>query len=241
MNADLAGMSRYQNGEYASANPTWHEEDSAWKAGHILRLLQQEGLEPATVCEIGCGAGGVLSSLHEQLPSSEVLVGYDVAPQAIELAQRHATSRLRFVQGEFVPASAPYDLALLVDLIEHVENPFELLRDVARNCRYCVLHIPLDMSADMVIRGTPLTRVRSLVGHIHYFTKDLALALLAETGFDVVAHAYTGSMVDRPARSPKTLLARIPRKALFGVAPDFTARVLGGYSLLVLARSRLSR
>ena len=58
--------SRYEDGRYAAANPTWHEEDSPWKAGRIASLLARHGLLPATmatVAEVGCGAAGAVGHL----------------------------------------------------------------------------------------------------------------------------------------------------------------------------------
>ncbi len=31
----------YTNGTYLQQNPVWHQDDSAWKAGHILRILER--------------------------------------------------------------------------------------------------------------------------------------------------------------------------------------------------------
>ncbi len=77
---------RYVGGEYLGHNPTWHVEDSAWKAEQILAALKRNGLHPATVCEVGCGAGEILSQLHARLPSHVVFTGYEISPQAHALA-----------------------------------------------------------------------------------------------------------------------------------------------------------
>ena len=56
----MSGM--YTSGEYLEKNPHWHAADSPWKAGQILKMIQKNGLHPATVCEVGCGAGEILKS-----------------------------------------------------------------------------------------------------------------------------------------------------------------------------------
>jgi hypothetical protein len=45
----------YETNEYLDNNPTWHVEDSSWKAGQILKIIQRSNLQPNSICEIGCG------------------------------------------------------------------------------------------------------------------------------------------------------------------------------------------
>ena len=47
----------YTDGTYFSNNRTWHVEDSPWKARQIEGIMEQNRLNPMTVCEVGCGAG----------------------------------------------------------------------------------------------------------------------------------------------------------------------------------------
>ncbi len=55
----------YTSGEYLAKNPTWHIEDSSWKAMQIIRMIAQNHLAPKTICEVGCGAGEILKQLQE--------------------------------------------------------------------------------------------------------------------------------------------------------------------------------
>ena len=47
----------YTNQQYLKANPTWHDEDSPWKASQVMALLARNRLAAKKVAEIGCGAG----------------------------------------------------------------------------------------------------------------------------------------------------------------------------------------
>jgi hypothetical protein len=80
----MASLDRYTGDQYLGDNPDWHVADSAWKAEQILKAL--EGARPATICEVGCGAGEILRQLDDRLRPQR-LVGYEVAPAAIELAE----------------------------------------------------------------------------------------------------------------------------------------------------------
>ena len=103
----------YTTGEYAQRNPTYHVEDSAFKAGHILRLIHKHKLQPRTICEVGCGAGGILRQLQDALPGDVQFDGYEISPQAFSLSQERANKRLRFHCASLPPDPAPaFDLLL---------------------------------------------------------------------------------------------------------------------------------
>ena len=74
------------------------------------------------------------------------------------------------------------------------------------------------------------------MGHLHYFTKETALETIRYCGYEVIDFNFTARAIDLPNRGLRTNLMRIPRILLSKVAPDFAARVLGGWSLMVLAK-----
>ena len=91
-------------------------------------------------------------------------------------------------------------------------------------------------SVSSVLRSTPIISARKLVGHIHYFTKETALATLKDTGYDVIDYFYTSGAVELKNKSMKTNCLKIPRKLLYLLNKDLAVRLLGGFSLLVLAK-----
>jgi 2-polyprenyl-3-methyl-5-hydroxy-6-metoxy-1,4-benzoquinol methylase len=230
---DPTQASRYVDGRYEETNPDWHDEDAPWKSKRIADFLEDQGIAPSSVCDLGCGAGGVLAGLAERLPAA-TLVGYDISPQAVELARRlHPGVEVRPGEPDYGTAE-PFDLVMLVDVFEHVEDYLGFLRRVAPLGKRLLCHVPLDMSAQMVARGEPILRVREQVGHLHYFSKDTALATLRDAGYRIEATRYLGETIDTPNRTWRMKLASWPRRICFRLAPDLTVRLLGGYSLLVL-------
>lgn len=226
----------YSDGTYFRNNPDWHVDDSAWKASHIAAILARNGVEPGTVCEIGCGAGEVLRSLAGRMPAATRFVGYDISPDAYRLCAPKAGGNLEFRLGNLLAEDAHFDLAMAIDVFEHVEDYFDFLRRLRTKARFKVFHIPLDLSALALVRGRPLMEARRSVGHIHYFDKDTALAALEDTGYEVMDWRYTCGRTELPNVGWKTRMLKAPRQALFRMNPDMAARALGGYSLLALAR-----
>jgi hypothetical protein len=124
----------------------------------------------------------------------------------------------------------------VIDVFEHIEDYFCFLRKLRPKGEYKIFHIPLDLSVQTVLRGTPLLKGRELVGHIHYFTKETALASLKDTGYEILDYFYTPGLIELATRDWKRLLLKLPRKWLFSLNKELTVKILGGFSLIVLAK-----
>lgn len=225
----------YTGGQYAAEHPSWHAEDSAWKAEQIHRMMTRNRLDPQTICEIGCGAGEILRQLHERMGPTVRFLGREVSPQALDLCRKRESERIHFELDNGLERQEHFDVILLIDLIEHVPDYLGLLARIRNQSDHKVLHIPLDISVQTVWRASPFERLRRQVGHIHYFTKEIALDAIRSSGYEVVDWFYTSPSTQLPATSSLMRAARVPRQLLFALNKDFTVRVLGGYSLMVLA------
>jgi SAM-dependent methyltransferase len=226
----------YTGGKYLEHNPTWHVEDSPWKARQIYQMLDRNRLAPQTVGEIGCGAGEILAVLQKMLPAEVSFHGYDISPQAVGLALPRSGPDLEFHQADLLESTEHFELLLTIDVIEHVEDVFGFLRRLRPRGDYHIFHIPLDMSVSAVLRGTPLTWARENLGHVHYFSAETALAILRDTGYSVLDHFYTAAVLELNRRTPRQRLIRIPSLISWRLSPSLTAKVLSGFSLLILAR-----
>jgi SAM-dependent methyltransferase len=224
---------QYLDGRYREANPGWHVEDSPWKARLVCELLAQHGVTPERVGDVGCGVGEVLRLLHERFPTSQC-IGFDVSPYALSQARTRQTDGLSFRSFD-LDQSGDFDLALLLDVIEHVEDYFSLLRWVRSRARLQVLLIPLDLSALSVLRPHALVGARSSLGHIHYFVRATATRTLEDCGLRILYAQYVWPPT--PRSSVKHHVLHFARLAVSTVSPDIAAKVLGGSSLLVLATS----
>jgi SAM-dependent methyltransferase len=230
---------RYSDGEYLAANPTWGEEDSVWKAERIHDLWLRAGLPiPGTVAEIGCGAGRILAALQSRFPDTVVYSGFDIAPAAIRMAQKHAGKGLAYYCEDLTKSDLKFDALLCIDVFEHVENPFEFLRTIRRLAPIVVFNIPLEMHVAGVLINHQLW-TRRHYGHLHFYTAAVALETLKECGYSVIGHDYVSRLMDLP-RSASEYVFWLPRKVLSLLSREVSARILGGTSLLVVARGEVS-
>lgn len=229
---------RYQDGSYLAHNPDWDRSDSKWKAQHVGTILNEANLSPVRICEVGCGAGEILVHLGKSFPDA-LLTGFDISTDASRFWKNHEGQGIQFYCADFLTSvnQQQYDCILLLDVIEHLANPFSFLEAIRERAKFFVFHFPLDLSASTVLNEKPLLRQRKTVGHIHYFTKELALALLRESGFEVMHWRYTNASLSGPSQTFKTRLASLPRRLAYLINKDFGVRLLGGETLMVLAKA----
>jgi SAM-dependent methyltransferase len=226
----------YVNGQYLAKNPGWHVDESPWKARQIHRMLKKQNLNPHTICEVGCGAGEVLNELQKLLQDQSVFWGYDISPQAIALCTPKTNERLHFKLADIRhEQNVFFEMLLVLDVFEHVEDSFGFLRALKKKGENKIFHIPLDISLQSVLRSDGLLHTRDLYGHIHYYTKETALRTLQDTGYKILDYFYTPRAVETGGAQLKRKVLYFPRRLFFGINHDLAVRILGGFSLLVLA------
>lgn len=231
-------LDRYLNGDYATKNPEWDRSDASWKAEKLTELLFANEISPSSIVEVGCGSGAILEALAEYFPDAS-LAGFDIAPGASQFWKEASKKGIKFKLADYCLLNEPVpDLLLLMDVLEHIGNPWEFLESIKDRSKLLAIHFPLDLSASSVLREYPLLKVRDKVGHLHFFTRGLALSLLEETGFDIIEARYTGAALNAPQRSFKTKCFSLIRRVVYFFNKDIGARALGGETLMVLAKPR---
>ena len=227
----------YIDGEYLKSNPRWHVDEAQFKVNQILRMMRKHQLRPQSICDVGCGAGEVLRLLHDRMDNRCVFCGYDISPHALEMCKGRANERVHFKLGDVGQQAEGtfFDLMLVLDVVEHVEDYFGFLTAIRPKSELKIFHIPLDLSVQTVLRKGALQKRRRLHSHIHYFTKETALATLRDSGYQILDYFFTSHSIECGDEIGQKIL-RIPRKLCFAVHQELTVRMLGGYSLLALAR-----
>jgi ubiquinone/menaquinone biosynthesis C-methylase UbiE len=244
----------YTSGEYLKKNPTWHVGESSWKAREIRHMMLRNNLMPKTICEAGCGAGEILKLLEKNMDDECTFWGYEISPQAFELCKDRASEKLHFKLSDITKEKDVFfDLLLIVDVLEHMEDYFSFLREIKPKSQYKIIQLPMDISVRSVLRRD-LTRYRDSYGHIHYFTKELALQTLKDLGYEVVDYFYTYEKVEElPGASDgleKNFLIRLRKRlgkmkrslfkardtVCFVIHEDLAVRILGRWRLLLLVK-----
>lgn len=230
-------QSMYESGEYLENNPGWHAHSAPYKARWIADILARNEIIPGKLVEVGCGSGQILVELASRYPQTR-FAGYDISPQAMAIAGPKATDRLKFHHADFLTLDSDpeIDVAMAIDVFEHVEDYIGFIRSLRSRATWKLFHIPLDLSVQALLRGTGIMSARNRMGHVHYFYKDTALATLKDCGYEVIDWNYTHATETLPNQAFRTRALNIPRKLLRAINEDFSVRLTGGSSMMVLAR-----
>lgn len=228
----------YTGGAYLANNPTWDIADAGWKAAAIYSLLQKNNIAAANVTEVGCGAGGNLAELLKKDSNIKSLAGYDISPQAIELARKQAPAKISFFNEDITKNETLHtNLMLVIDVVEHVDDFYGFLRKLKPKSDYFIFHIPLDLSCRTIMKPHVLLQQRQSVGHIHYYSKEMAEWALTDTGYEIIDWVYTKPVVDvEPAGSMKRAVKKVLRNISFALNKNWSVKMWGGYSIMVLAK-----
>jgi SAM-dependent methyltransferase len=146
------------------------------------------------VLDVGCGGGSVAKAVKRERPDLEVLA-CDVSRSAIAAASESAEGvDFRLATAERLPfADGELDFVWIFDVLEHVDDPERVLREVARVLKpgggfHIVL--PLEGQPRTLYRlvgcGTRWTAKVRHGGHIQIFSADRFCAMAAGCGLPVV-------------------------------------------------------
>ncbi len=194
------------------------------------------------VLEAGCGNGKFGAELvragnHvvgvDRSPSVPLSAGYDnVIPADLEFGLKSALGN----------AASQFDRILLLDVLEHLRDPNQLLQDskvlLAPRGRL-IVSVPNAVNATvrlMVLFGRFRYRDRGILdwSHLRFFTAKTIRALLEEHGYRVAGRHYTVVPLERviPMRSGNRLLRFANRvlRGLTALAPGLFA-----YEILLIA------
>ena len=169
------------------------------------------------VLDVGCGEGFLAKELHE---SGNRVYGVDALP-----APRHADSFAGYAQrdldtglgGAF--ANRQFDRVLLMDVLEHLRSPENLLGEaLARLRRNGYLLVSVPNVANITVRamllfGTWAYTERGIMDrtHLRFYTRRSARRMIEQAGFRIVEEKMTVMPIEvvigSPDRNPILKLA----------------------------------
>jgi len=105
----------------------------------IIRFVSK--FKKANIIDIGCGTGSItipIGSLGYDI------TGIDVDKKSIEIAKkRNVFEKVKFFTKKIQEVKEKYDIALSTQVLEHLENPLEMMKEISRITRkYAVITVP---------------------------------------------------------------------------------------------------
>ena len=204
----------------------WRALGARIKADHVVALCA--GRTFGRVVEVGCGDGALLAELSSR-GLADRFDGFEVSPEGVEIARRRGiprVERLEAYPGDRIPAEdGDYDLAICSHVLEHVEDPAPVVRELTRVAQLVLVEVPLE---DNPSARRPARRSEALrIGHVQELSRADVLALLHTAGLRVVDELSDALPYEHQAffgGGPKARVRWAVRNGVHAVAPRLAQR-----------------
>ncbi len=176
---------KYSTDEYYRLNPSLHTEDSLFKARAIINLIEQLpvsklfGKGQVKILDVGGGAGVLSFLICEYLARQGARVdsiAYDLSRGSLK-KQLENNRHISLATSDFeaVKCGAPYDLILLVDVIEHIEENHDFAEQINELATYVIYNIPLEKNLIDFLKylkslGNYYQMREDTLGHLHFYS-----------------------------------------------------------------------
>lgn len=169
--------------QYEDASPEWRELGGINKARNIVEVSST--YQFSTALDVGAGDGAVLKWLAaaQFVPEFHALEISDSGLEKIVARQLSSVKRVSKFDGYTIPYSdKAFEVATCSHVMEHVEHPRLLLREIGRVAEYQIFEVPIDFSFSVD------KKVKHFLsyGHINIFTPALFRFLLLSEGFEIL-------------------------------------------------------
>jgi len=174
--------------QYTDTMTEWREVCGKYKAANILKVCRNHRFAKALEC--GAGEGSILKFLDESGTFSQ-LAALEISDSGVARILQRKLPRLKDVRkfdGYTIPyPDKTFDMAFCSHVLEHVEHPRILLRELKRVSNFQVFEVPLDYSASVDRKTGHFLSY----GHINIYTPSLFRFLLKSEGYEIVSELLT--------------------------------------------------
>lgn len=219
----------YAFSENQSGNPAVGFFRRLWEAQKVRSFRKLVGPGRKKILDVGCGEGRFLSILKQYGEPEWELVGIDFDGPAVKRCCRRGFRAEAGRIEDFHPVEK-FDVVIMFQLIEHVEDPAAIARKVQSILNpggYFIVETPNPSSLDYQAFK------RSYWGHYHFprhwnlFTRENLRKILTESGFKVVQETYL--------LSPACWIVSLHNLVLDKTLPSFLVRFFHFQNPILLA------
>ncbi len=192
-----------------------------WRFDVLRRELRRLGITPGKALEIGCGHGVLRQQMEEAF---EVAVdGCDLNSQALEMAPPGRGRRLVYNVFDRLPEMCgAYEMILLMDVIEHLEDDLDFLQTSLRHLRPGGI-VALNVPAYMAL----YSKYDKVAGHKRRYNRARISSLFEQSNVTPLAIANWGFSLVPILALRKLVLSFVSEKETIGVGFEPSGRAIG--------------
>lgn len=224
--------SKYDN-LYSNKTEAWRKLGALDKSYNIISISKGHSFH--NVVEIGAGDGNILKILSEN-EFSDNYVAVEISQSAIEQIKakniKDLTQTIQFDGYKLPFADKEFDLAICSHVIEHVEHPRILLREIKRISKKQIFEIPIDFSINVDKKTSHFVSY----GHINIFTPGLFNFLLKTEGFEILKTRntlYRNEIISfKHGKISLEYMSFLAKKALWKIVPSLMTIKPNAYTVM---------
>lgn len=166
-----------------------HYEWNMTRTRLSLSLLKSS---PPNCIDIACGQGYALRLLKTKNPQTDVY-GIDLSKQRLDALAEMIDGHFAVASVESIPFGKKFKLALLLEVLEHVEVPrnrgfLKAIYELLEPDGLFLLSVPANDNLRQMMNHCPnCGTLTHSIGHIRSYTKELITAELKMAGFEVLS------------------------------------------------------
>ncbi len=191
LNSGLTGRDHYSStySDSLKRQIDWLRRGANQKANAICMLLNQNGLKPSSILEVGCGTGAIIAELQRR-GVAKSYHAIDYSAEAIAFVKK-TLPNVHSLVGDIVDCATlfgehKFDLIICSHVLEHLENPERFLRSLSDlSWTNLLAEVPLENLFFGRIKGRLQDRGKHPAGHVQFFDKQDFLTLLSNNGMDI--------------------------------------------------------
>lgn len=171
---------------YIEHNPTLGYEDVNYKFSYIQKLLDELNFnnQEISILDVGGGGGFLGKVIVEYFMSRGCKVNFyalDVSLKMLEVQKSnnpYITDVFNCYLDELA-VDVPFDLLLMIDVIEHIPNKDAASQKIQQICNYALYNIPSEVNLMALLKNVYMKNnyykmQRDSLGHLHFFTYKTA-------------------------------------------------------------------
>lgn len=246
----------YKTNEYLIKNPSLHEEDTPWKVTKIIPLIDiwvnSVSKKEISLLDIGGGAGLILKTVSAYLEENYRIkvnkLALDLSPGALEIQMKCNPDLSKAINEDICETSLSdkeIDLALMIDVLEHVSNPTRALAELKRISRFAILKVPLEDNllfsfSNFLSHGETRRTLFENLGHVNYYTLNRLKFEIEKNMGQVLSYYFTNAFEGRRSQyhvknvNVNGKLVDFAGAYLFKVSPKLCARVLTDFAMILV-------
>lgn len=160
---------------HAAFGAEWRKIGAQDKTANIREICAS--FPHRSILEIGCGDGAIMRELNG---FGDAIAGLEISRAAVNQCRDVGLNVALFDGSTIRHQDKSFDLAILSHVVEHLENPREVLYEAARVARHIFVEVPLEDN-----RGLKMDFVPNDIGHINFYSIKTIRQLLQTCGLEI--------------------------------------------------------